>query len=371
MEKKQHRIWIDINTAAVRHNFRTIRKKADPAEVMAVVKADAYGCDAETVAEICIHEGASRLGTASVCEAVRLKKKFHVPVQVIGSLTTDEIKPAIQHNIICPVTGMETARRINRAALGLGRTATVHFLVDTGMGRLGVQAENAVREISACMRLRGLRAEGIYSHCPEADTKNSAYTRSQIKCFSAIVRELETGGHTFRYKHLSNSYGVFFYPDAVFNLVRAGIALYGSSVHPDLLAYLKPVFSFYARLVSVRELPKGSSIGYARTHRLTKKTRVGTVSAGYADGIPFRLNRGGRVLVRGTECPVIGRISMDYITVDLSNCPQARFNDKVVLIGRSKDKQITVEDWAKISKSIPYEILCSAGRGKRAVVTIT
>ncbi len=371
MKTKQHRIGIDINTAAIRHNFRTIRKRVKPAEVMAVVKADAYGCGAETVAEICIREGASRLGTASICEAVRLKKKFNVPVQVIGSLSTDEIETAIRHNIICPVTGMENARQINRTALRLGRTATIHFLVDTGMGRLGILAADAIRDICACMRLKGLKSEGIYSHCPEADTKDSAYTRSQIKCFSAIIRELETRGHIFRYTHLSNSYGLFFYPNAVFNLVRTGIALYGSSVHPDLLKYLKPVFSFYARLVSVRELPKGSCIGYARTHRLRKNTLIGTVSAGYADGVPFHLNHGGRVLVRGTECPIIGRISMDYITVDLSGCPQARLNDKVVLIGRSKDKRITVEDWAKISKSIPYEILCSAGRGKRAVVTIT
>jgi alanine racemase len=327
---------------------------------MVVLKANAYGLGILPIAETLCANGAFRIGVAELKEAAPLIKKIKVPIQIIGGLLKTEIPAAVGMGTICPVTDYTTARLISQEAVRQHRIVRVHFLIDTGMGRLGIPHMSAVEIIRKCARLPNLDFEGIYSHFANANNPRHPKTREQLSIFNGIVKEL--GEMRFPLVHMANSDAINNYPPSYFNMVRTGINLYGVFDLQGRRAYrLKPTLSLKTRLIAKRKMPAGHTIGYECTHTLFRDTLVGTIPAGYADGIPMAAGNCGTVLVGNKECPIIGRVSMDYVTIDLSKHPRARLGDTVTIFGRSGDREITVEDWAKIKQSHPYDIICSLG----------
>lgn len=356
------RVWLEVHLASIRRNFRQIRKTVSPARVMAVLKANAYGLGALPVAETLVEAGADRIGVAELKEAVVLAKRFSVPVQIIGGLLAAEIPECVRLGIVCPVPDARTAQALSREARKQGRKARVHIKVDTGMGRMGIAHFEAEREIGKILKLPGLVFEGLYSHFSNANNPEHPKSREQLRLFNDLVGALGAAGKTFPLVHMANSDGINNLPSSYFNLVRTGINLYGVFDLSGLRNYrLNPSLSLKTTLMARRRLPAGYTIGYGCTHTLFEDTWVGTIPAGYADGVPLAMSNSGQLLIRGKYCGILGRVSMDYVTVNLNGCPEARVGDTVTLVGKSGKEEITVEDWARVKQTHPYEIICSLG----------
>jgi alanine racemase len=358
------RVWLEISLGTLTENFRKIAEAVAPCDVLAVLKANAYGLGVLPVAEALACAGAAGFGVAEPFEAFQLLPLGR-PVQILSSVLPEEIAPVVAAGVTLPVADWATARLISAAAVRLGTTATVHFKLDTGMGRLGILASDAPAVIRAVHRLPGLACEGIFSHFPYAYETGSALTNRQMDLFCAILDDVARDGITFAQRHIANSDAVNNFPRACrapFNRVRTGINLHGSfDTAGQRTLQVKPVLTLKTRLTAIRTLPAGTGIGYGHTCRLHRATRVGTVSAGYADGLPLALSNRGHVLIHGVPCPVLGRLSMDYTTVSLESAPGAAVGDEVVCLGGTGIHALTVEDWAALKNTHPYEIICSFG----------
>jgi alanine racemase len=358
------RVWLEISLGTLTDNFRKIADAVAPAGVLAVLKANAYGLGVLPIAEALAKAGASGFGVAEPFEALQLLPLGR-PVQILSSVLPEEIGPMVAAGVTLPVTDEETARLISDAAVRLGKTATVHFKLDTGMGRLGILAADAPAVIRRVRSLPGLCCEGVFSHFPYAYETGSELTNRQMDLFCAVLADVARDGIVFAKRHIANSDAVNNFPRACrepFNLVRTGINLHGSFDTAGRRALqVKPVLTLKTRLTAIRTLPAGTGIGYGHTYRLHRPTRVGTVSAGYADGLPLALSNRGYVLIHGTPCPVLGRLSMDYTTVSLESVPEAAVGDEVVCLGGEGVHALTVEDWAALKNTHPYEIICSFG----------
>lgn len=359
------RIWLEVDLETVRNNFAKIRKAAAPAETLAVIKANAYGLGVKPIAQCLLHAGAAGFCAATLEEALELKP-FGKPVQILGALLDAEREEAVASDLILGIYDRESAEKISAEAVRQQKTVECHFKLDVGMGRLGILARDAVRTIPEIVRLPNLNCCGIYAHFPASENGESQENLAQIGSFLAVIRALQEKGISFRKIHMANSDAINHLPSVrrpPFTHVRAGIDLHGSFSGGKDGLDLKPVFSLKSRLAALRRLPAGHGIGYCSTCRLEKDTLVGVVTAGYADGLPLALSNRGRILVRGKSCPILGRISMDYMTVSLEafgDCPPPP-GSEVTLIGTENGNSVTAEEWAAIKGTHPYDILCSFG----------
>ena len=271
----------------------------------------------------------------------------------------------VKAGVILPITDFATAKLISDAAHRARKTARVHFKLDTGMGRLGILAKDALETIRAVRKLPNLDCEGIFSHCPMAYEPKDPFTKRQIRLFKSIVAACAKEGISFKKVHMAASDAINNFPETAkppFTMVRTGINLHGS-FDPNGRRALKvePVLSLKTRVAQVRELPAGTTLGYGRTWCLAQPTKVATVSAGYADGLPFALTNRGFVFIGGKRCRIIGRISMDYTTVDVSDVKNVKPGDEVVCFGSCGDDSITPDDWAALKGTHAYDIICSLG----------
>ncbi|HNX35397.1 MAG TPA: alanine racemase [Kiritimatiellia bacterium] len=358
------RVWLEISLDTLTQNYRKIADAVAPANVLTVLKANAYGLGVLPIARALAKAGASGFGVAEPYEALQLLP-LGKPVQILSSILPEEIDPMIAAGVTLPVTDLATARLISEAAMRLGKTATVHFKLDTGMGRLGILASEAPAVIRETWNLPGLYCEGIFSHFPYAYETGSELTNRQMDLFCTILDDVARDGITFAKRHIANSDAINNFPRACrapFNVVRTGINLHGSfDTAGKRTLRVKPVLTLKTRLTAIRTLPAGTGIGYGHTYRLHTPTLVGTVSAGYADGLPLALSNRGYLLIHGIPCPVLGRLSMDYTTVSLESVPGANVGDEVVCLGGEGIHALTVEDWAALKNTHPYEIICSFG----------
>ena len=358
------RVWVEVNLATLCANYRKIADAVAPAHVMAVLKANAYGLGAQPIAAALAKAGVERFGVAEPYEALALTS-LGLPVQILGSILPEELPAMVAAGVVLPVTDLPTARLIQAEGERQNRRVKVHFKIDTGMGRLGILLADALEVIRQAVRLPNLEAEGIYSHFPVAYRAGEAYTQRQIEGFLKLLNDLTAEGISLPLRHMANSDAINNFPHTArspFNLVRTGINLHGSfDTEGRRVLQLQPVLSLKTRLTAVRRLAAGTAIGYGLTHRLARETPVGTISAGYADGLPLALSNRGYVLIRGVPCPVLGRISMDYTTVALDQLPEAAVGDEVVCLGGEGPVAISVEDWANLKGTHPYEIICSIG----------
>lgn len=364
MSKVESRVRLEINLNALRHNFAKIAEKVAPGKVVAVLKANAYGLGVRPIAEELAKAGCAGFGVAEACEALELTD-LGLPVRILGNLLPYEIAPAIEAGVIVPVCDLESANAINESAKQQGCKVKVQIAIDCGMGRLGFRIENAFEEILKVSQLSNLELFGLFCHCPVAYLAHDDFTSMQIEDFKALLSSLEFAGLTFSEVHMAASDAINNFPETTqtpFNRVRAGINLYGywdSKVAKTM--DLQGVVSLKTKLSQVRVLPENATLGYGRTYQLRKETRIGTIAAGYADGLPLALSNRGYVLINGQLCPVLGRISMDYTTVLLDGVPDAKCGDEVVCIGTQGENSISLDEWAQLKGTHAYELLCSVG----------
>lgn len=361
----------EIDLAALSRNFATVQRLGADRPVIAVVKADAYGHGAVEAARRLSADGAALLAVAFTNEARELRAAgITGPLLVLFDPDPEDV---LEYHLTPVITDVKAARALSRAAERRGRTVPVHLKFDTGMGRLGLLSVNDGLEIAA---LKGISVDGLMSHFSEADLADSSFARLQIERFTALRNELAAQGVRFRTTHMANSAAVMTLPEAHFDALRPGIMLYGyTSLSPaedggERGPALAPVMSVKARLIALRRLPQGTPISYGRTFVTKRESRIGVMSAGYADGLDRRCSNNADVLVRGARAPVVGRVCMDLTMIDLTHVPAAAEGDEAVLIGRSGAEEITAADMAARIGTIPYEVLLSLGsRAKRVYNT--
>ena len=371
----KRRVEVVIDLKALVRNYRRIAAHVKPMNVLCVLKANAYGLGVAAYAQALYKAGCREFGVAEPFEALELQKVLKgakAEVQMLSSVLPDEIDEMVKAGVILPVTDLTEAKLISAAAVKAKRTAKVHFKIDSGMGRLGILAKDALAVMREVRKLPNLDCEGIFSHCPMAYEPKDPFTKGQIRRFTDLVKAAQREGFVFRKIHMAASDAINNFPataKAPFTLVRTGINLHGSfDPYGRKALKVEPVLTLKTRVAQVRDLPAGTTLGYGRTWCLNMPTKVATISAGYADGLPLALTNRGFVFIGGRRCRIIGRISMDYTTVDVSDVPNVKAGDEVICFGRCGRDSITPDDWAALKGTHAYDIICSLGTRVQRVV---
>jgi len=353
--------WVEIDLAAITANVSYFRILSG-VPILAVVKANAYGHGASQVARAALAAGATWCGVARCEEALELRKAgITSPILILGYTTDQQIATAIEHGISMTVWERNQIDLAAKLAEQAERRALLHLKVDTGMNRLGVKPEQAVELATYLAKKPGAFFEGIFTHFARADERQRSTSDIQEDQFRDVLSKLDERGSRPPWVHASNSAAGLTRPSAAFNLIRLGIAMYG--LHPSeecpLPAEVRPALIWKSVLSMVKILPPGSGVSYGHEYITHGHERIGTVPVGYADG--FRRQTGAQVLVGGRQVPVIGRVCMDQIMVQLDEVPGARAGDEVVLVGRQAEAGQTVEDLARYWGTINYDVVCGIG----------
>jgi alanine racemase len=354
--------WLEIDLSAIAANVRLLSDRAGEAEVMVVLKADAYGHGAVQVAHTSLRNGATRLGVACVPEARALRRAgIRAPVLVLGYTPGWQGREAVGLDLTLAVFDLDTARGLGRAARALDSTVSVHVKVDTGMHRLGVQPADVPAFVAALAEVDGLEVTGIFTHFASADDLSpagTAVTDAQLATFRDVLGRLGAAGPVPATVHAANSAGVLGRDDARFDLVRPGIAVYGLPPGPDVpVVGLRPALAWKSQVAQVHDLPAGAAVGYGQTWTAARPSRVATVPVGYADGLRRAPATWRHVLVRGCPAAVVGRVSMDQISIDVTDVPGVRRGDEVVLIGQQGTEELPATRVAEWLGTSCYEVV--------------
>ncbi|HSI14088.1 MAG TPA: alanine racemase [Chthoniobacter sp.] len=360
-DQRARRCWAEVDFKALRHNVAAARSQLAPGvKVMGVVKANAYGHGVGPVAAALVGH-VDMYGVHNVSEAEELRAHLpEAPVFILGPALPDERARIVAARFVPSISTIEEAR--DYATLAATEPLAVHLKIDTGMGRIGILEENAVTAAREILALRGITVTGLASHLPVAD-EDDAFTRDQLARFHGVVGKLREAGVVQPMVHVENSAGIISYPAQAGDMVRAGLMIYGSSPIPDFQPMLRAVMTWKTRITLLRDMPAGHGISYGRTFMTPKPMRIATLAVGYADGYQRHLsNRGAEVLIGGKRCPVLGRVTMDQILVDVSALPQVAVGDEVVLMGKQGDEEIFAAELAEKAGTIPWEIFTGVGR---------
>ncbi len=358
------RVVVDLG--AIEHNVAAARGLVGPdVEILAVVKADAYGHGAVRAAQACERAGAAALGVALVQEGVELRRAgISLPILIQTLADSGEIDAIIENKLMPTVASLDFARELSRRAEAAGATVDVHADIDTGMGRIGFEPESAVEQIAEVNRLPSLRLDGLYTHFSNSEIEDDPWTLRQLETFREVAKCLAQADVRPPRLHAANSGGVINYPAAHLTLVRPGLMLYGVYPGPGLeeKVALRPAMRFETRIAFLKEIEKGAPLGYGRGFIAPGPMRVATANVGYADGYPWRLSNVASALVRATRAPVVGRVSMDQLLLDVSSVPDVAIGDTITLMGSDGDERISADDLAGWAGTISYEILCGVGK---------
>ena len=360
--------WAEIDLDALVHNFRLIQEKAAPAAVCAVVKADAYGHGDGMIARTLAEAGAAWFAVSSLAEARRLRRGgIEQPILILG-MTRPECAGALAaEGVTQAVYSLEYARALSRAAEAAGVTVEGHLKIDTGMGRIGFGAcrdfEGAVSGLLECRGMKGLSVTGAFQHFSVADSlteDDRRYTEGQYALFRRVVQRLEAAG-PLKTVHCSNSAGLTAHPEWSCDLVRAGVILYGQDPSAEVaFPGLRPVMALKTVVSQVKDLAPGDCVGYGRTYTADRALRAASVCCGYADGYPRCLSNLGVASIHGKPAPVIGRVSMDQIVLDVSAVPGVSAGDEATLLGAAPADGFAQA--AEKAGTISYELLCAVSR---------
>lgn len=365
----EHRAWAEIDLSAFRSNLAAARRRAGAAEVWPVLKANAYGHGALQIARTCEQVGVPRLGVGDSGEALQLRLGgVRTPLLVLGTVIDSEVPDLLEHGVEVGVHSEGRAHALGRLAANSGRRLAVHLKVDTGMGRLGVRPE-AVRRVAEAIRDEpGLELRGLMTHYASTAGCDSASTAEQSKIFQAAADSVRDALGKMPLLHAANSAVLFSGSPPFGDAVRLGGALLG--IAPPSGVVLEPVLSLRTQVVFLKDVPAGQSVGYDGRWKAPAATRIATLPIGYNDGVPWRLGTAGcgEVLLRGQRCPLIGAVSMDYVTVDVGHVPGVDVGDVATLIGADGDQRIRLEDVARATGTIAYEVSCSIGARVHRVV---
>lgn len=357
--------WAEIDLDALAHNYRVIRNQVgDEVNILAAVKANAYGHGAVACARRLEREGVDWFGVALPEEGVELREAgISKPVLCLGGFWQGQEAACLKYRLTPVIDRIDESRVFDAAARDAGVTANVHLKIDTGMGRLGVRADDVAQFCEELKRLTNLRVDGLLTHLAAADADSmTGFTGHQIEKFDEAVRVCRGHGFAPAYLHAANSAATFAFPEGRGNMVRPGGALYGfvRDVFPANLdrPRLKPVMSLHSRIVLLKTVSKGEPLGYGCTFETQRESRIATIPIGYDDGYRRALSNRGRLLVRGQFAPVVGRVSMDMTLIDVTDIRGVTSDDYVTLMGTDGAQTITAEDLGELAGTISYEITC-------------
>lgn len=369
MEYKFNRSWAEVNLDNIAHNVQEIKRIVDKnAEILAVVKADAYGHGVMEVSKTLLENGVSRLAVSMLDEAIQLRKNgIEVPILVLSYTDPGRAEEIIKNGITQTVFSHDLAESLSQAAQRLEKNVKIHIKIDTGMTRVGfMPGYSAVKNVISISKLPRIIIEGLYTHFASADEKDKVYTNMQFERFTSIVNELNRVGVYIPVKHVCNSAGIIEFPHMHFNMVRPGIALYG--LYPSLdvnkeKIKLKPAMTLKANIILVKDVEKETCISYGRIFKTKRDSRIATIPIGYADGYTRLLTNKGEVLINGQRAPIVGKICMDQCMVDISNIKgDVNVGDEVVLFGQQGEEEINVDELAHSIGTISYEVVSIIGK---------
>lgn len=360
--------WVEVDLDRFAANLRAVRESAvengHGPEILLVVKADAYGHGAVEMAEAGERVGVACLGVATLHEGIQIREAgSRLPIIVLSPLLPSEIDEALAHHLDPTVCDLGFARELSDAAARFGRPARCHVEIDTGMGRIGVRTGEAEAFLRELVKLPGLRLASLYTHFPDADAEDLAFSHEQVRAFRELLARLAKAGISVPRVHASNSAGTLNVPEARFDWIRLGLLAYGHvPPHARARVPVEPVMAFKSRLVQIRDLPAGVPVSYGRTFVTQRPTRMGVVPVGYGHGYSWLMSNRGEMLVRFQRVPILGRVTMDLTMVDLTDVPDVVLGDEVVLFGSQGDAVLTLEEVAMRSETLPYEIMCTIGK---------
>jgi alanine racemase len=351
---------VDANIDLMESNF------SKPTPIMAVIKTNAYGHGAVAIARTL--EGKDAVcgyAVATAEEALQLRKAgIQKMILILGYVFPKDYERLILEQVRFCVFRQDMAKEISEVACRLGETAYIHIKIDTGMHRIGFQVESqSIDDIEKISRLPMLRLEGIFTHFARADETDKSDARQQYQKFTDMIVALENRGISFAMKHCSNSASILELPEFHMDMVRAGITLYGlwPSAEVKKCLPLQPVLSLYSHIVHIKTLPRGSAISYGGTYQTKGPQQIATVPIGYGDGYPRSLSNCGFVLLHGRRAPIVGRVCMDQLMIDVTDIPQTQLFDTVTLLGQDGEESITMEELGELSGRFNYELACDIG----------
>ncbi|MFP4379130.1 MAG: alanine racemase [Candidatus Sumerlaeia bacterium] len=360
--------WAVIRPDAIRHNLKILAERLPAKTTMAaVIKSDGYGHGMIRTARAAADAGVRFLAVIEVWEAEKLRNKgFQQDILMIGPTFPQQAESVVATGSHIFVGNLEVARALDAAAKKQGTTAKVHLKIDTGMGRFGFldKAESFHAILDVLGKMEHIEIVGAATHFSEADEPESPYTEEQSRRFRFCLRMIKDRGFDLPWIHAANSGALVHFPNAAFSLVRAGIAMYGAcpGPQPNPRLKLKPAMSLMARLIDIRDVPPGSPISYGRTFTTSRPTRLGLLPIGYGHGYPRHASGKARVIIGGKSAPILGRVTMNLICIDLTDCPESKVGDVALLFGENGKDRLPVEELAEQAETISYEILCNVGR---------
>ncbi|MCK5242435.1 alanine racemase [bacterium] len=357
--------WVTIDLRALKWNLCQVRRMVGKnVEILAVVKANAYGHGAVACSHALLAAGADALGVATVEEAEELRLSGIKQTMVIfGLVQAHEVKRAVKLNVQPTVVSQKQLRMLNKAAQQLGKKVVVHLKLDTGMGRIGIQPAAAKSFVAGLKKYSHLTLGGMFTHFAQADGRDRKLLGRQMQRLQQAAAEVRKNTKAAFRVHAANSAAVMNTPDSHADMVRPGLMLYGLYPARRFASRvdLKPVLQWKTRIIQLKTVPAGTGLSYGHTFITRRKSRIATLPVGYADGFSRLLSNQGHVLIRGKRCPVVGRVCMDMCLVDVTRLNQAAEGDEVVLIGRQGQVRISADDQADLLDTISYEITCVIG----------
>lgn len=362
-----YRCCAEVDLAAIEHNIDEVRKKVgDDVWILAVIKADGYGHGAIPIARR-LKEKVQYFAVATIEEAIELRNAGVThPILILGYTSPSQYDELIQYDITQTIYSTETARLLDEAGKRAGKKGKIHIALDTGMTRIGFEMkEEDVAQVVQISRYPNLYLEGMFSHFSCADMYDKAYSKKQMERYDWFCAQLEREGVTIPVKHLCNSAGIIEFDSHRFNMVRSGIITYGlypsEEVRTDEVV-LKPALTWKTHVVNVKTIEAGHGVSYGATYVTQKPTRIATLSVGYADGYPRSLSNKGKVLIHGQYAPIIGRVCMDQMMVDVSLIENVCIEDEAILVGRDGENFLSVEEVANLAGSFNYEFVCGISK---------
>lgn len=363
MNKMIRPVWAEIDLDAIKYNIDSIKRRVDTKELIAVVKADAYGHGALDVSKTLVENGATKLAVAVITEAMELRHgNINTPIMILGYTPLEFAADLINYDIEQTIFDLEYATKLSEIALNLGKKAKVHVALDTGMGRIGFLInDNSLNEILKISSLKGLEVVGIFTHFATADESDKNYSNKQYKKFTDFNEKLISKGVNILLKHVSNSGAIIDMPNTYLDGVRAGIVLYGYYPSEDVLKQnldLKKAITIKTQVAHVKILDKNEYVSYGRKFKTERKSIIATLPIGYADGYSRALTGKAKVIINGKFAPVVGTICMDQCMIDVTDIGDVHVGDEVIVLGKDKDLKFDADDMAKAMGTINYEVLC-------------
>ncbi|KJZ89031.1 hypothetical protein ClosIBUN13A_CONTIG227g03524 [Clostridium sp. IBUN13A] len=361
------RTYVEVNLDAINNNINEVKRCIGfDVKILAVIKADAYGHGAKAIGNF-LKDKVDYFGVATIEEAIELRKSnINIPILILGYTSPKQNIDLVNYNITQTVYSIEMAEEISKTAIKLGKQLKVHIALETGMNRIGFKVSmESVEDIKRISKMDNIILEGMFTHFSCADEKDKGYSNIQMEIYDKFVKVLDDNKINVPIKHICNSAGIIEFDNHRFDMVRSGIITYGLYPSDEVdkgRLDLKPALEWKAHIINISEVQENCGVSYGKTYVTNKKTKIATISIGYADGYMRNISNRGRVLIKGKYAPIIGRVCMDQMMVDVTDINDIEMEDEVILVGTDKENSITIEELSKLAGSFNYEFVCGIGK---------